>query len=115
MPYTNPYPDPALQEVTARNRTARQLVNAFSSSTPTLADIWQHVSTALDDTLTLVAQISRLHAELARNRRRYADLMAAARATLAAHHDGESDPLYYLRDELTAQRADNPKPGDEAW
>jgi len=35
-------------------------------------------------------------------RRRYHDLVAAARATLAAATDGEPDPLYYLRDELTA-------------
>ena len=35
--------------------------------------------------------------------RRYQDLVAAARATLAAADDGEPDPLYYLRDELQAQ------------
>lgn len=31
------------------------------------------------------------------------NLIAAARATLRAHADGEDDPLYYLRDELQAQ------------
>jgi hypothetical protein len=31
------------------------------------------------------------------------NLLAAARATLSAHADGEEDPLYYLRDELRAQ------------
>ncbi len=31
------------------------------------------------------------------------DLIAAARATLGAHADGEPDALYYLRDELEAQ------------
>jgi len=35
--------------------------------------------------------------------RRYQDLVAAARATLAAADDGEVDPLYYVRDELRAQ------------
>jgi hypothetical protein len=35
-------------------------------------------------------------------RRRYQDLIAAARASLAAAADGEPDPLYYLRDELIA-------------
>jgi hypothetical protein len=35
-------------------------------------------------------------------RRRYHNLVAAARATLAAVADGEPDPLYYLRDELAA-------------
>jgi hypothetical protein len=36
-------------------------------------------------------------------RRRYADLLAAARAAVAAEQDGESDPLWYVRDELGAQ------------
>ena len=31
------------------------------------------------------------------------NLLAAARATLGAHADGEPDALYYLRDELQAQ------------
>ena len=31
------------------------------------------------------------------------NLLTAAKATLSAHVDGEEDPLYYLRDELTAQ------------
>jgi hypothetical protein len=31
------------------------------------------------------------------------NLIAAARATLSAHADGEADALYYLRDELQAQ------------
>ncbi|MFC7384336.1 hypothetical protein [Sphaerisporangium rhizosphaerae] len=106
MAHVHPYPDPALQEVIDRNRTARQLITAFSSTTLTLADIWQHVTIALDDTLTLAAQITRLHAALSRVRRQRADMIAAARATLAAHHDGEADPLFYLRDELTAQHAD---------
>lgn len=35
-------------------------------------------------------------------RRHYHDLVAAAKATLAAAADGEPDHLYYLRDELTA-------------
>ncbi|MER6828960.1 hypothetical protein ABT352_23475 [Streptosporangium sp. NPDC000563] len=106
MPHTHPYPDRDLQEAIARNRTARQFLTAFSAATLTLADIWQHVSAALDDTLTLAAQITHLRADLARTRRRHADLTAAVRATLAAHHDGEADPLFYLRDELTAQHPD---------
>jgi hypothetical protein len=31
-----------------------------------------------------------------------ANLLAAMRATLAAHADGDPDPLWYLRDELDA-------------
>jgi hypothetical protein len=33
----------------------------------------------------------------------YQNLVAAARASLAAGEDGEPDPLYYIRDELRAQ------------
>ncbi|MFI5955541.1 hypothetical protein [Cryptosporangium sp. NPDC051539] len=40
----------------------------------------------------------------------YANLIAAARATLAAHADGEADPLYYLRDELTEHPTLPPHP-----
>ena len=47
-------------------------------------------------------EIEHLNAVTAIIRRRYHDLVAAARATLGAAEDGEPDPLYYLRDELTA-------------
>jgi hypothetical protein len=50
----------------------------------------------------LCDEIDHLNAVMAIIRRRYHDLVAAARATLAAAADSESDPLYYLRDELTA-------------
>ncbi|GAA0264764.1 hypothetical protein [Cryptosporangium japonicum] len=43
-------------------------------------------------------------------RTRYANLIAAARATLAANADGEADPLYYLRDELAAHPTLPPHP-----
>lgn len=33
---------------------------------------------------------------------RYANLLAAARATVAADHDNEDEPLSYIRDELDA-------------
>ncbi|WP_062349644.1 hypothetical protein [Herbidospora yilanensis] len=36
------------------------------------------------------------------------NLTAAVRATLAAHREGEDDPLYYVRDELSAQRGEIP-------
>ncbi|MBT2225990.1 hypothetical protein [Nonomuraea sp. NEAU-A123] len=105
MTNAHPYPDPDLQEVITRNRTARQLITTFARSTTTLADLWQHVTAALADTPTLVVEITRLRSEITRLRLDRADLMAAARATLHAHADGEHDPLYYLRDELSAQRA----------
>jgi hypothetical protein len=50
----------------------------------------------------LCDEIDFLDATIVAIRRRYHDLVAAARATLAAATDGEPDPLYYLRDELTA-------------
>ncbi len=40
-----------------------------------------------------------------------ANLLAAMRATIAAHADGEPDPLYYLRDELNARQARSAGPG----
>jgi len=43
-----------------------------------------------------VTDIARLTAD-------YQNLVAAARACLAAEADGEDDPMYYLRDELRAQ------------
>jgi len=52
------------------------------------------------DVPALVSEVDRLFALLLQARRRYADLAAAARATLAAAADGEPDPLAYLRDEL---------------
>lgn len=76
--------------------------------------VWTHLRTALDrrtpvaiwtaiaDIPILLAEIDRLRALLTRARTELANLLAAARATLHAHEDGEPDPLWYLRDE-TAQ------------
>jgi hypothetical protein len=85
-----------LQEVTTRNDAARQIIAGFSTTLPTLARYWHTIDNALTD-------IEELTAALARTRLDYADLLAAARATLGAHDDGEDDPLSYLRDELHAQ------------
>jgi hypothetical protein len=57
------------------------------------------------DVPALVSEVERLYVLLLEGRRRYADLAAAARATLAAHTDGEPDPLAYLRDELSHVRS----------
>ncbi|MBO3752102.1 hypothetical protein J5X84_39075 [Streptosporangiaceae bacterium NEAU-GS5] len=59
------------------------------------------VLSALDFIPALCDEASRLRSLLARVRRDHANLIAAARATLAAAHEGEPDPLYYLRDELS--------------
>ena len=60
-------------------------------------------SSALRAIATALDTIPKLCAEIRRLRARAANLVAAARATLGAHDDGEPDALYYLRDELQAQ------------
>ena len=54
----------------------------------------------INDLAHLVAEISRLSDELDRTRLDRANLLAAMRAALAAHAEGEPDPMWYLRDEL---------------
>jgi hypothetical protein len=103
MPDTLPYVNINLQGVTTTNEAARHIVAGFSTAMPVLADIWQYLDDALNDVPLLVAEISRLSAEVQAVRLDRANLLAAARATMAAHHDGEPDPLFYLRDELDAR------------
>jgi predicted DNA-binding ribbon-helix-helix protein len=93
-----------LEEITARNQTARQIIAGFSAEMPLLADFWRHLDTALTDNLTLSAEVARLIAELSAARLDRANLLAAMRATIAAHADGEADPLFYVRDELNARQ-----------
>jgi len=66
---------------------------------------------ALADLPPLCDGIDRLDS----NRRRHQDLEAAAQATLAAHAEGEADPLYYLRDELEAAGQLLPEDGAQRW
>jgi hypothetical protein len=54
----------------------------------------------------LLAEITALRKELARSRRRAADLEAAINAALSARESGESDPYWYLRDEFAYGRGD---------
>jgi hypothetical protein len=82
-------PDADLQEVSNRHDTATAIVDALGR--------------ALDTIPLLSAEITRLRRRLATTLNDLNNLIAAARATLNAHADGEEDPLYYLRDELTAQ------------
>ena len=93
-----------IQEVMTRNAAARRIVAGFAAATPVLADVWQYVQSALADTGTLAAEVARLSAELTATRLNRANLLAAMRAALAAEHDGEADPLSYLRDELETSR-----------
>ena len=104
---TNAHPNPEidLHQISTRNAHARNIIAGFASVLPTLADWWQALTDALADTTALAAQVTRLSAELDRVRLDRANLRAAMRATLAAHADGEADPLWYLRDELNAAQA----------
>lgn len=77
-----------------------------AANTRTKLAVW----TALGDVPVLLAELDRLRTLLSDTRTEFANLLAAARATLAAHHDAEPDPLYYLRDEVAAQQ---PPPRDE--
>ena len=86
----------------SRNLAARDIVSGFASAMPSLSAAWQHLQAALADTRDLASEITRLSAELAATRLWHANALAAMRATLAAQRDGEPDPLYYIRDELSA-------------
>jgi hypothetical protein len=81
--------DTDLQEVANRHDTATAVVDTLGR--------------ALDTIPFLSAELARLRRRLATTFNDFNDLLAAARATLSAHADGEEDPLYYLRDELNAQ------------
>lgn len=102
MPNTDMPMNLNLEEVTTRNKTARHVVAGFSAAMPTLAEIWRLLETALSDVPALSAEVARLSAEVQHTRLDRANLLAAARATIAAYHEGEPDPLSYLRDELDA-------------
>ena len=102
MPNTVPHANINLLEVNARNENARHIVAGCAAALPTITDMWQILHDALDDTPTLAAEITRLSAELENTRLDRANLRAAIRATLAAHADGEPDPMWYLRDVLDA-------------
>lgn len=55
------------------------------------------------DTTDAMLEHARLRRTPASLRMRYANLLAATRATLTAARDGEANPLAYLVDELAAQ------------
>ena len=109
MPHVNPNPDIDLQQISTRNTFARHVVAGFAAGRPKLADWWQALDDALADLDALAVHLARLDSEVARLSRDLgrarldrANLRAAIRAALAAHADGEPDPLWYLSDELNA-------------
>ena len=81
-------PDTDLQEVANRHDTANTAMTKLRR--------------ALDTIPLLSAEITRLRRRLAASLNDLNNLLAAAKATLSAHADGEEAPLFYLRDELTA-------------
>lgn len=95
-------PELDLHVIYARNGHARQIIAGLASAMPIASEMWERVDRALADVPAMGAVIARLSAELADTRMDRANLLAAMRATVAAHSDGEPDPLYYLRDELNA-------------
>ena len=105
MPDTHPNPGIDLPQINTRNTHARHIVAGCALALPSLAGMWQALDDALSDTVTLAAQVTRLSADLDRVRLDRANLRAAMRAALAAHADGEPDPMWYLRDELSARKS----------
>jgi hypothetical protein len=91
-------------EIAARSQYAGDVAAEFSELFP--GDVWRHLARAFADVPALSAEITRLRSALLGARLDRANLAAAARATISAYHDGEPDPLSYLRDELTAQGHD---------
>jgi hypothetical protein len=102
-PHTSPI---NLLEVSTRAEHARHIITGFLRAAPTLSDLWRQVNDALSDIPILTAEIVRLRAWLTACRIERANLAAAARITIAAYHNGESDPLACLQDELHAQGFD---------
>jgi hypothetical protein len=96
VPNTSPYIHVDLEEVTTRNETAQHILAGFATAMPTVAEIWRYLESALNDVPELTIEITRLSDELKDARLDRANLLAAARATIAAYHDGEPDPLSYL-------------------
>ena len=92
-----------LMEVSGRAEHARHIIAGFSRAEPALAELWAHVHDALSDIPALTTEIAGLRERLTAIRIERANLAAACRATIVADHNGDLDPLSYLRDELQAQ------------
>jgi hypothetical protein len=113
VPDTPNAPAINLLEVSIRAEHARHIVTGFSLTMPTLADLWRQVDDALADISALTAEISCLRDWLTACRIDRANLAAVGRITIAAYHNGEPNPLAYLRDELRAQGFGTSEP--ERW
>lgn len=103
MPYQSSTAHADLPEANARAETARHVIAGFSLAVPALAGLWQQVSDSLDDIPVLASEITHLRDSLTATRLNRANLAAAGKASIAAHRNGDPDPLSYLCDELSAQ------------
>ena len=92
-----------LLEVSTRAEHARHIIAGFSRGAPTLADLWGQVYESLSDIPYLATEIIDLRERLTAIRVERANLAAVGRITIVAFHNGETDPLSYLQDELHAQ------------
>src|SRR2546423_13239974 len=77
MANPHPYYRIDLEEIAARNQTARHMIAGFAAEMPALAEFWRNLDTALADTLTLSVEVARLNAELVAARLDRANLLAA--------------------------------------
>ncbi len=103
MPYQSSTTRADLLEANARAETAHHIIAGFSLAVPALAGLWQQVRDSLADIPVLASEITRLRDSLTTTRLDRANLAAAGQASIAAHRNGDPDPLCYLRDELRAQ------------
>jgi hypothetical protein len=100
----NDFPIVDLQEVASQYDDATSAIrNSSLVRRWTTTSAGRKLAQALYTIPLLCAEVTRLRSRLARTVIDLQNLVAAARATLSAHREGESDPLYYLRDELEAQ------------
>jgi hypothetical protein len=90
---------PALPDVRVDLDEVRTRYRAVKTA-GTLVQLWKALVTSVADIPPLVPEVDRLWTAMVALRFRYANLAAAARATLAAHRDGEPNPLDYLADEI---------------
>jgi hypothetical protein len=92
-------------QITTRNDIARDIVAGYAAVTPHLNGIWRILDQALADLPAVLTDLGRARAELEAVRLDRANLLAAIRAAIATHTEGETDPLGYLRDELNSTDA----------
>jgi putative intracellular protease/amidase len=102
-----------LQEALTSYANAMQMIHGH----PVVRLVFRiHATTAITAALATIPALSRetwhLRGLLHLARLDHANLIAAARATVRADHEGEPDPIWYVRDELAAR---GQLPTDRRW